>query len=142
MFEGTNDDLADLPAGDYGFLEFYCDEPGCDCRRVMFYVVSPNSKGPLAVIVYGWENVSFYKKWFRGDDPEVKQELKGPALNTLSPQSKLAPELLKLVKNVLLKDFRYVERLERHYRRFRAAVHQEHLRNKGFQWADPFSRKL
>jgi hypothetical protein len=25
-----------LPPGEYGFLETYCDEPGCDCRRVMF----------------------------------------------------------------------------------------------------------
>src|ERR1039458_3144226 len=23
----------DLPDGEYGFLELYCDEPGCDCRR-------------------------------------------------------------------------------------------------------------
>ncbi|HEY2343521.1 MAG TPA: hypothetical protein VGH90_10845 [Chthoniobacteraceae bacterium] len=24
-----------LPDGDYRFVEFYCDEPGCDCRRVV-----------------------------------------------------------------------------------------------------------
>lgn len=24
-----------LPPDDYGFLEMYCDEPGCDCRRVL-----------------------------------------------------------------------------------------------------------
>ena len=32
---GTN-----LPAGDYGFPEMFCDEPGCDCRRVLFSVIS------------------------------------------------------------------------------------------------------
>ena len=43
-----------LPAGDYGFLEMFCDEPRCDCRRVFFYVVSPRRRDPVAVIAYGW----------------------------------------------------------------------------------------
>jgi len=25
-----------LSAGNYGMLEMYCNEPGCDCRRVIF----------------------------------------------------------------------------------------------------------
>jgi hypothetical protein len=29
----------DIPDGDYGFLESICDEPGCDCRRVMIVVL-------------------------------------------------------------------------------------------------------
>src|SRR5439155_1525431 len=29
---------AGLPAGSYQFLEMFCDESGCDCRRVMFSV--------------------------------------------------------------------------------------------------------
>jgi hypothetical protein len=33
----------DLPDGEYGFLEFYCNEPGCDCRRVMIDVLRPES---------------------------------------------------------------------------------------------------
>jgi hypothetical protein len=28
-----------LPDGEYAFLEFYCNEPGCDCRRVFINVV-------------------------------------------------------------------------------------------------------
>ena len=27
-----------LPPGEYGYLEFYCDEPACDCRRVLLQV--------------------------------------------------------------------------------------------------------
>ena len=33
----------DLPDGEYGFLELYCDEPGCDCRRVMIDVLRPET---------------------------------------------------------------------------------------------------
>ena len=36
-----------------------------------------------------------------------------------SPQTPLAPALLKLVKEVLLQDEAYVERIKRHYRMFR-----------------------
>src|SRR5712691_7758423 len=28
-----------LPDGDYGFFELYCNEPGCDCRRVIVTVL-------------------------------------------------------------------------------------------------------
>ncbi|MBI4674978.1 MAG: hypothetical protein HY741_25335 [Chloroflexi bacterium] len=47
---------ADLPDGEYGFLELFRDKPDCDCRRVMINVVSRDA-GPsqLATINYGWE---------------------------------------------------------------------------------------
>ncbi len=112
----------ELPAGEYGFLEMYCNERKCDCRRVFFYVVSPSRKEPLAVIAYGWENKSFYKKWMRDDDPETIRQLQGPVLNIGSPQSELAPAILDMVKEVLLKDSAYVERIKTHYRMFRERI--------------------
>jgi hypothetical protein len=27
-----------IPAGSFGFLELYCDDPACDCRRVLLQV--------------------------------------------------------------------------------------------------------
>ena len=33
----------ELPEGEYAFLESYCDEPGCDCRRVVVRVVERSS---------------------------------------------------------------------------------------------------
>ena len=57
-----------LPAGAYHFREMFCDEPGCDCRRVFFWVdrssldrPSPVSGEPDAVVAWGWEDVSFYR---------------------------------------------------------------------------------
>ena len=43
----------DLPPDDYGFLELYCNERGCDCRRVLFYVVARSRAGVQAVIGWG-----------------------------------------------------------------------------------------
>jgi hypothetical protein len=111
-----------LPPGHYSFLEMFCNERGCDCRRVFFYVVCSFRKDPQAVIAWGWDTPEFYANWLGIDDPTMIKELKGPALNLASPATSLAPHLLDLVKNVLLRDERYVERVKRHYRQFRARI--------------------
>jgi len=46
----------------------------------------------------------------------------GPALNVGSPQSSLAPALLNFVREVLLRDEAYLERIKRHYHLFRAKI--------------------
>jgi hypothetical protein len=111
-----------LPPGDYGFVEMFCDEPGCDCRRVFFYVVTPDGKEPEAVITYGWEPREFYARWMRYGTPRDVDELRGPALNLMSPQSNLAPALLRLFKTVLLPDDSYIDRVKSHYRMFRESI--------------------
>jgi len=120
-------ELDGLPRGQYGLLELYCDEPGCDCRRVMFIVVTPQGRDPLAVIAYGWETRAYYARWMGDDDPRIVRELKGPVLNLGSPQSRLGPAILDLVKNVVLADEAYVERLKTHYRLFRQEIEKRAL---------------
>ena len=121
IFVTEHSDLG-LPAGHYAFLEMFCDEAGCDCRRVFFYVVSSFREDVEAVIAYGWEKPDFYAKWMKDDDPHIVSEIKGPVLNSGSPQSKLAPAILDLVRNVLLRDETYVERVRQHYSLFREKV--------------------
>jgi hypothetical protein len=111
-----------LPAGQYGFLEMFCDEPGCDCRRVFFYVYSPTRHRHEAVIAYGWEDEAFYARWMGDDDPDVVAAMKGPILNLGSPQTELAPAVLALFEYLLLPDAAYMERVKRHYRLFREKI--------------------
>ena len=118
-------DDPEIPDGEYSLVEFYCDEPDCDCRRVMFNVVAWRTSKIVAVIVYGWESKAFYAEWYGRNDPEALKELKGPALNSMSRQSKLAPALLEKVTTYVLQDEKYVNRLKRHYQIFRKAVEQE-----------------
>jgi len=113
-----------LPPGHYGFLEMYCDEEGCDCRRVFLTVVSSARGKVEAVIAWGWEKPAFYAKWMHDDDPQTVASLVGPILNFGSPATKLAPALLLLFENVLLKDQKYVERIKRHYRMFRDKIEE------------------
>lgn len=110
-----------IPAGSYAFLEMFCDEVICDCRRVMFMVMSA-SRNVEAVIAWGWENVDFYDEWLGRIDPAIAAEMKGPCLNLGSPQSKIAPALLDLVNQVLLADAAYVDRVKRHYALFRSKI--------------------
>lgn len=111
-----------LPAGDYGFLEMYCDERGCDCRRVFFHVITSFRKRVEAVVAWGWEEPDFYAKWLGDDDPLVLAEIKGPALNLGSPRTELAPAILEIVRNVLLRDPKYVARIKRHYGMFKDKI--------------------
>jgi hypothetical protein len=114
-----------LPAGEYGLIEMYCDEPGCDCRRVFFSVLSVEATEIVAYIAYGWESEPFYARWLGFHDPDMIKELKGPVLNLGSPQSKLAPAVLQIMKEVVLRDERYVERLKTHYAMFREVIDRQ-----------------
>ena len=78
----------------------------------------------VAVIAYGWESREYYAKWFGEDIPWIVRDLQGPVLNRASQQSDLAPALLAQV-NWVLQDRRYVARLKRHYRMFKATVDGE-----------------
>jgi hypothetical protein len=97
-----------LPAGSYGLIESYCPDPDCDCRRVMLNVVEEKRpKHYLASISYGFDRDA---------------EDAGPYLDRLNEQSRHAGALLRLVKDVVLSDGRYVARLERHYELVKAAA--------------------
>lgn len=92
-------------------------------QACFFTVFSSATKQPEAVIAYGWERASFYRKWFK--HPASKEdiaELIGPMLNMTSPQGRHAPAILKLFTEVLLRDTDHIERIKRHYKLFRATV--------------------
>ena len=109
VVEGTS-----LPPGPYGFLEFYCDEVACDCRRVLFHVIRPDTAEKVwATINFGWETPEYYRKWSRGGD--MANEMASASLDPLGPQTKHAPELLRLFKEYAQSDAAYVARLKKHY---------------------------
>ena len=108
----------------YLFMEMFCDEPGCDCRRVFVQVISdqPGVPQPRATISWGWEPASFYRTWAKFPlDATDLDELRGPALVRLTPQSEEAPELLEQFR-VLVKDEAYASRVIRHYAMFRERI--------------------
>jgi len=120
----TITDRDDLPNGEYGFIEFYCDEPHCDCRRVMVVVLRPETGWKFwAAINYGWESVEFYRRW-AGAPASDRSPWRGPVLDPLTEQTAYAPALLDLFK-LILQSPGYVPRLQKHYQLFRASVEEE-----------------
>jgi hypothetical protein len=109
-----------VPDGEYGLFEFYCEDPKCDCRRVIFQVISaPPGLRTRATINYGWESAEFYGAWM--GDPEMGAKMQGPSLEPFGEQSQYAQALLELVGD-LLKDEAYLDRLKEHYRLFKEEV--------------------
>ncbi len=113
ILEGPGDGEAP-PPGRYAFLEMYCDEVGCHCRRVLIRVVEESTPGKI------WASISY--SW----DPGLKLEqgsrplaVAGTSLELfLDPiweQSEYAEDFLDLFQSVILPDAAYVERLKRHY---------------------------
>jgi hypothetical protein len=114
--------MPNLPDGEYGFVELYCDEPDCDCRRVLVDVITPESGSRIwATINYGWESLEFYEKWMH--NKETARETYGATLDILNPQTKYSEVLLQLFNNVL-QDKAYAERLKRHYQLFKSDLHK------------------
>jgi hypothetical protein len=119
----TVHDLPGLPNGEYGFIELYCADTNCDCRRVLINVVSPTQPGKiLATINYGWESVAFYTKWLRNEDDAAA--CRGASLDPFNPQTIYAPLLLRLFETVL-QDAAYVQRLRTHYALFKRALQEQ-----------------
>jgi hypothetical protein len=111
-----------LPADEYALLEMYCNDENCDCRRVIFDVVSRQRQKSVAVVAYGWETAMFYSKWYgKVDSPDARMavnEMTGLNLNSASQKSELAPAILEMVRWLLTNPV-YVARIKSHYQFFK-----------------------
>ena len=107
---------SDIPLGEYGFLEFFCPDPSCDCRRVTLRVTTPDGRA-WASISFGWEKARFYRRW--AHDPDDADAMAGASLDPLNHQSEFAEWFLSFFREMVQTDRKYVERLKRHYRMFK-----------------------
>jgi hypothetical protein len=111
-------DQAGLPAT-FVFREFYCTDPGCDCRRVVLHMHWVEQKRVAASINYAFEPSR------RRDEPQI-------SLDPLNPQSEHSKNLLALFKEMIAKDGEYRGRLLRHYTMWKEVVddpsHPDHAK--------------
>ncbi|HEY6724145.1 MAG TPA: SEC-C metal-binding domain-containing protein [Polyangiaceae bacterium] len=104
-----------LPKGDYLFREFYCNEPDCDCRRVVLQVYWAQGKRVAATINYAFEP----SKPPFDDEPQV-------FLDPLNPQSDSSEVLFEIFGEIIADDRAYYDRLVRP-----AFPRQEQVRREG-----------
>ncbi|HEX4792382.1 MAG TPA: hypothetical protein VH370_01235 [Humisphaera sp.] len=108
MMEGSR---VVLPADDYGLDEWYCVDPDCDCRRVLFNILAGPAQTHVATISHGFEP----------PDDSI-QPPEQTFLDEFNKQSQWSAALLAVVEGVVLADPAYCQRLERHYHLVKAAV--------------------
>ncbi|AMV70912.1 hypothetical protein JCM30471_27190 [Desulfuromonas carbonis] len=103
-------------AGEYSFVEAYCTDPGCDCRRTVLYVVDGKGK-QAAVIEFG----------FDADEP-----LAGPYLNEYARQPAAAADLLRVFVDLINESPDWLKGMYRHYKEVRKKVDGHAYRGKPF----------
>jgi uncharacterized protein YchJ len=110
-----------LPIGEYSFIELYCADKKCDCRRVMMHVFFTDSnqvRSRLAVLSFGWEPKAFYRKWAPNLSDDDLKYFKGPDLDPHERQTSHSERLLECFK-IMLNDGAYRQRIIRHYVQFK-----------------------
>lgn len=91
-----------LSAGEYAFVEFYCEDLNCDCRRVFIQVLARHQQDQvLASINYGWEEESFYRERM-SYDPDAPRQIVQGSLDPINTQSEHSEELLELFQQHVL----------------------------------------
>lgn len=112
---------AALAPGEYALVEWYCEDPQCDCRRAFLQVVPRGQPGPiLASINFGWESRAFYRRKMPYD-PDAPREITEGSLDPINPQSPLAPALLKIFQQ-LVAEGEIAGFLKRRYEMFKATL--------------------
>ncbi len=107
----------ELPAGEYGFVDSFCSDDVCDCRKAMIAVYGGNPSRVEATIGYGWESATFYAKWL--GDEDMGRKMAGSYLELGAQQFARSHVWLRFWKDFILADKEYRERLRRHYRIFK-----------------------
>src|ERR1041384_8360431 len=83
------------------FREFYCTEPGCDCRRVILHVHWVEENRIAASINYAFDRSR------RRDEPQI-------SLDPLNPQSEISDDVLAIFCDMIASDREYRGRSEEH----------------------------
>ena len=113
-----------IPKGAYGFIEFYCTDKGCDCRRTTLFVLNEKMQ-QKAVIGMGF-------------DPD--DDLAGPFLDDIHEQSPYAGQLLDIFIELINENPEFLEAMHRHYRDVRTKVEGKKYRGKTFPKPGTFVR--
>lgn len=101
-----------VPDGDYKFIDMYCVDPECDCRKTIIYVYRNNIH--VSAISFGWESPDYYQKWAgRRDDDQAGLEMSGASIDMNSP-NRVSPKGMLDFFNALLNE-EWIGKFKTHY---------------------------
>jgi hypothetical protein len=106
-----------FPPGTYIFTEFFCPDLTCDCRRVLIKVLHAPEREDrpqeIATISYCWHD-SPDASW-----QKIIGDSSNPILDPFHRQAGYAEKLMEFWHDMLGRDQKYAERLQRHYAELR-----------------------
>lgn len=101
-----------LPDGDYTFVDTYCTDASCDCRRTLIQVL--HNGVHVSTIGFGWEPPSFYKNWMGvTSDEEYMPQLHGATIDMSSPNKVAAQSMIGFFEALL--DDQWISVFKRNY---------------------------
>ena len=105
-------DSPQLPDGEYAFIDSYCTDPTCDCRKTMIQVMHDGDH--VSTINYGWESPEFYRQWVGGDPDESMYRMCGATIDFTSP-NKVSPEGMLALFHALLNE-KWLAMIKKNYK--------------------------
>lgn len=106
-----------IPPGNYAFLEMFCPDTKCDCRKVIINVISANPHKTWAILNYGWEPEEYYKTWW-GRNTQLYKPMSGVTFDPPT-NNPLKKEFLDIYQDLIHRDKEYAKRIESHYSMFK-----------------------
>jgi len=108
-----------LPDGEYSFIDMYCSDTKCDCRKTMIQVLY-NGK-LVSVINYGWESAIYYENWMGSSAKDNSMpKMNGASIDITSPNLVNTDGMLALFSALLNET--WITKFKHHYDEVKVAM--------------------
>lgn len=113
-----------LPSGAYTFIDIYCTDNTCDCRKTIIQIF--HEKKHVSTVSYGWESPKFYLRWLKNTkDRELAEEMSGLSIDFSSPD-RVSPKGMLILINHLM-DEKWISILKENYRLIRKTAKPDNV---------------
>ncbi len=109
-----------LPDGHYRFVDLYCTDKKCDCRKTMIQVFHDGKH--VSTLNYGWESPNFYCKWMGIENDPMAKDMSGLSVDFSSPGRLDQQAILELVENLIKSNIdgdSWVSNIQKNYKLLR-----------------------
>jgi uncharacterized protein YecA (UPF0149 family) len=113
-----------LPSGEYAFLDTYCTNNTCDCRKTIIQIFHENKH--VSTVSYGWESPNFYLRWLKSTkDRKLAKEMSGVSIDYSSPDLVSSDAIILFINRLL--DEKWISMLKENYRLIRKTAKPDNI---------------
>ena len=113
-----------LPSGEYAFLDTYCTDNTCDCRKTIIQIF--HDKKLVSIVSFGWVDPKFYLRWLKSTrDRQLAKEMSGVSIDFSSPDIVSRQGILLLVNHLM--DKNWISKIKENYRLIRKTTKLDNI---------------